>query len=653
MTEVGQSKGGAAVQWRQYLVLLGLICQGLACEQWLLPLLLFVGWHFALRHQRPGRFMPESIEVLVLAIVLAAAYELAPFLNIVWFASVGNALVLYQALRLLRPLEARERAFTIAVALTQVAIGAQTVFGYHFTLLLAAALVLTPLSLLELEATRFGEARPSVSWAREWRAAAWLFSLMVVFFLFFPRSQMNPLTARFAMRRGPQLPELDAAASVDDPSAQLVFRVEGKQVGYLRCFALDTFDGRSWTATPKMFRERRRPYSADRSGARYRSVKIVAPRVLRNVLPVDGHVVHVQGNYTQWPYVAEHEGLLVPLSLRRKVAYEYWSHPRVGAGELDESQRLRYLQLPAVSPELVSWLDTALQGIAGAEEQAAALTSALQSDYSYELGGPDLSQEAPLEDFLLRTKAGHCGRFASVLAVLLRVRGIPSRVVMGYLPVELNALGGFYNVRLRHAHAWTEAWLPGRGWTMFDATPFGAELPVERRRLSLTLYEWIEYVWYNKIVEFGSTDQLRLADGVSNVLHAMVQAAWRLWGYVFGAAAASVGLMLLWRGRKRRPKHRRSVRFSLPGKHSPQVDHFYGRMLRVLSRRRLLRRPDQTPLEFLDALKSAQYQHLAEAGFITRTFCRVRYGASSLSSSLCSALARALRVMASRGGGQR
>ena len=66
----------------------------------------------------------------------------------------------------------------------------------------------------------------------------------------------------------------------------------------------------------------------------------------------------------------------------------------------------------------------------------------------------------PIEDFVANHRTGHCEYFASALVLMLRSQGIPARLVVGYKGGDFNSIGGYYQVRQRHAHAWVEALLP-------------------------------------------------------------------------------------------------------------------------------------------------------------------------------------------------
>ena len=52
----------------------------------------------------------------------------------------------------------------------------------------------------------------------------------------------------------------------------------------------------------------------------------------------------------------------------------------------------------------------------------------------------------------------------------MRALDIPARIVTGYQGGELNGLDGYWTVRQRDAHAWTEVWHQGRGWVRVDPT---------------------------------------------------------------------------------------------------------------------------------------------------------------------------------------
>ena len=57
------------------------------------------------------------------------------------------------------------------------------------------------------------------------------------------------------------------------------------------------------------------------------------------------------------------------------------------------------------------------------------------------------------------------------MALLLRMAGIPARVVTGFSTGATDTKTGEYIVRDFDAHSWVEVYYPGWGWITFDPTP--------------------------------------------------------------------------------------------------------------------------------------------------------------------------------------
>jgi transglutaminase-like putative cysteine protease len=102
-----------------------------------------------------------------------------------------------------------------------------------------------------------------------------------------------------------------------------------------------------------------------------------------------------------------------------------------------------------------------------------AIEGYLQSDrYLYSERVP--SAHVPLEDFLFRERAGYCQQFSGAMGLMLRMIGIPARVVAGFSPGSYNRDTGEYRVRDLDAHSWVEVFFTGIGWVPFDPTPTAA-----------------------------------------------------------------------------------------------------------------------------------------------------------------------------------
>ncbi|MFZ0790150.1 MAG: DUF3488 and DUF4129 domain-containing transglutaminase family protein [Chromatiaceae bacterium] len=109
-----------------------------------------------------------------------------------------------------------------------------------------------------------------------------------------------------------------------------------------------------------------------------------------------------------------------------------------------------------------------------------------QQDFHYTLLPPKLGAN-PTDEFLFETRQGFCEHYASSFAVLMRIAGIPSRVVLGYLGGERNAIGGYHMIWQSDAHAWTEVLIPDRGWVRVDPTASVNPARVDNRGASRVL----------------------------------------------------------------------------------------------------------------------------------------------------------------------
>jgi transglutaminase-like putative cysteine protease len=77
----------------------------------------------------------------------------------------------------------------------------------------------------------------------------------------------------------------------------------------------------------------------------------------------------------------------------------------------------------------------------------------------------------PLPAFLFFDRSGYCQQYSGAMALMLRLLGIPSRVVSGFAPGHYDATTGDYEIRDLDAHSWVEVYFPQVGWVTFDPTP--------------------------------------------------------------------------------------------------------------------------------------------------------------------------------------
>jgi transglutaminase-like putative cysteine protease len=129
----------------------------------------------------------------------------------------------------------------------------------------------------------------------------------------------------------------------------------------------------------------------------------------------------------------------------------------------------------------------------------------LQAVYAEDDPGPkgDLEDRKlpPIERFLFIEKSGHCELFASAMAILLRMGGVPTRLVAGFR-VTRNAYGDVLTVRQSDAHAWVEAFVPGHGWRALDPTPKVLYTSTFTDWVRDT-YDWASAKWTQYILNYG------------------------------------------------------------------------------------------------------------------------------------------------------
>jgi transglutaminase-like putative cysteine protease len=98
-----------------------------------------------------------------------------------------------------------------------------------------------------------------------------------------------------------------------------------------------------------------------------------------------------------------------------------------------------------------------------------AVQNRVKQDAIYDESPPQ--RPYPLASFLFDTKAGYCQQFSGVMALMLRMGGIPARVASGFSPGTYNSERKDWVVRDTDAHSWVEAYFKPYGWVTFDPTP--------------------------------------------------------------------------------------------------------------------------------------------------------------------------------------
>jgi protein-glutamine gamma-glutamyltransferase len=211
--------------------------------------------------------------------------------------------------------------------------------------------------------------------------------------------------------------------------------------------------------------------------------------------------------------------------IRKARRYEVTSSSEIAGKELPPHERRLALELPASITSAVR--DLARSWIAENSNPRATVNTALQffrtHGFRYSLSPGEYSRN-DLDEFLFRRRVGFCEHYAASFATLMRLAGIPARVVVGYLGGEYNDLGRFFLVRQADTHAWCEVWLPDSGWTRVDPTT-----SVAPGRASLDLNSFLE----RRIAsgEMGTPRSAFVTQLARSAIFANVRLAWEALNY--------------------------------------------------------------------------------------------------------------------------
>ncbi|MDC1175712.1 DUF3488 and transglutaminase-like domain-containing protein, partial [Bacteriovoracaceae bacterium] len=120
-----------------------------------------------------------------------------------------------------------------------------------------------------------------------------------------------------------------------------------------------------------------------------------------------------------------------------------------------------------------------------------------ENKFTYTLSPGLMNRDSPLDDFFFNKRTGLCEHFASSLAMLLRIKKIPTRIVVGFHGGIYNNLSDYFIIRNEDAHAWLEYWEDAKGWSRVDPTSF-----VAPDRLSFGAFT------FNQLEELGEGEDM-------------------------------------------------------------------------------------------------------------------------------------------------
>jgi transglutaminase-like putative cysteine protease len=365
-----------------------------------------------------------------------------------------------------------------------------TNFFFSQSLAVAAAMLVALLGLLTaLVNAHMPVGRPPLAQAA--RTAGWMTLLgapvMAVLFVLFPRFAplwgipSDAMTGRSGLSS--QMAVGSMADLVLDESIAFRVRFEGEPPQqsdlYFRGPVLSAFDGREWRPLlpPRMARRFPPPQLADPRLAGYgtpvRYEVTLEPNNRPWLMTLDAALQPPQAPGLQAAMTGELQWVtaqpVTDLLRYRAESYLQFRHgPQRRALVLPE-----YTELPAgFDPRTIALAQRMVRENPAGDAYAlveAALRLLRTGGYTYTLA-PGVYGQHTADEFWFDRKEGFCEHIASAFVVLMRAMGVPARIVTGYQGGQPNPVDGYWIVRQSDAHAWTEVWLPGRGWVRVDPT---------------------------------------------------------------------------------------------------------------------------------------------------------------------------------------
>ncbi|MDX8152809.1 transglutaminaseTgpA domain-containing protein [Patulibacter brassicae] len=291
----------------------------------------------------------------------------------------------------------------------------------------------------------------------------------------------------------------------DRRTGRTMLEIDADEPALWRMQALDRFDGHGW-AVGRRWRFGRYVDDALPQPRATEETMTVTVRGLRNQLVVaPGRVTAVDGNRSLREVggearevarrprsggtyevtaevvradVADLEGVQIPTDQR----YDRWTRLRPYGGGPPRGDGLQLLdwfgddedpwrEVRRIADELGDDAGSQLEVVRRVRDHLRS-----SGRYRYTTDVPRAGAD-PLLDFLTTTRAGYCQQFAGAAALLLRLNGVPTRVVSGFATGTREH--GRWVVRDQDAHAWIEVYFPGTGWVPFDVTPAGDAATVD------------------------------------------------------------------------------------------------------------------------------------------------------------------------------
>jgi len=298
--------------------------------------------------------------------------------------------------------------------------------------------------------------------------------ISIILFVFFPRVEA-PRWMMFGQQNSAKTGLSNSlepgAISQLGLSDELVFRVKfedelpPRNKLYWRGPVYSYTDGKKWSELKTAVKKHTKALLSY-SGKKYQYTLMMEPQDKDWVFALDMPSAFPQ----QLKQNAQYQ-LINSKNNNKRAEYKISSYTQYNTGTINQQSYQDNIQLPDTPSDKLTQLVTRLHGFdQQAEYYIQSVLKYFRVNKFYYTLKPPLMGDQPIETFLFDKRYGFCSHYATAFVYLMRIAGIPARVVGGYQGGAFNQAGHFLEIKQANAHAWAEVWLKGKGWTRFDPT---------------------------------------------------------------------------------------------------------------------------------------------------------------------------------------
>ncbi len=287
-----------------------------------------------------------------------------------------------------------------------------------------------------------------------------------------------------------------------------------------------------------------------------------------------------------------------------------------------------YTQVPELPERIHALSDSLTAGLETRYDRVVAVRDWFHREFGYTLELPATRDRAGLDPFLFERREGHCEYFSTAMAILLRMQGIPTRNVNGFLGGQWSDVGDYLVVTQNEAHSWVEVWFPEYGWVTFDPTPGGGSA-AEGAQVSFWpgrfVLDALQHRWSKWVLDYDVDTQFNILENAAGIFSGPDgrgddgadggggSLPWTLAGLL---AASAAGAVLFFLRMKDRP---------------PPATRLYLRLRERASRAGLRDADDLPPLALARRLGERWPGAAAPVGELVDLYLRTRFAGEELS----------------------